>query len=129
MNLAIGGLLAVIALILYENSRKGASALAPAPGVAAPAPMNPASSASASTPISAAAAPPSIAGLPQFSSADSGSIIDVNATPSFIGGVWGCPGGDVPYYDPTTGTVYCVLPGMTPQVDDGSDSILNQLGI
>lgn len=130
-GLLIGGLAAVIALILFEQSQKPASAIAPA-STPAPMPAN-----SGVNTISGAGSPtatpaPTVSGantaaqsLPQFSEVANVTIIDQSATPVFNGTSWTCPNGDLPYYDPSTQTVYCVLPGLTPNsVPPGDDGLI-----
>jgi hypothetical protein len=128
MGILLGGLIGVILLILYENSQNGAPVL---PGVSsAPAPSQPAASQPVSTTVQATLSSQAAAlKLPQFSSLASYSIVDTSATPSFIGGQWSCPNGDIPYYDPSTGSVYCVLPGMSPTVDNGDTIEVEPEGI
>lgn len=111
-ELLIGGLAAIIALILYEQSQKPATAAVvgattgmPAPAVTIPPPAP----ATAPTTMNAAAST-----LPQFSASVNPTVIDMDATPSFNGRNWTCPNGDLPYYDPSSDTVYCVLPGLNP---------------
>lgn len=132
MGIILGGLMGVILLILYENSQK-TSASTPAttaPVTAATGATSTTGAVSSSTTVQATSASQAAAlTLPQFSSLQSYSIVDTSATPSFIGGAWSCPNGDIPYYDPSTGSVYCVLPGMSPTVDTGDTIEIEPSGI
>jgi hypothetical protein len=111
--LAIGGLLAVVGLILYEQTKTAAASVSAPPSsvvsassgqeITAKAPSQPQSS------LQQAAQ-----SLPQFSAADNPSIIDIGASASWNGQSWTCPNGDQPYYDPSLNAVYCVLPGVIP---------------
>lgn len=120
-GLLIGGLAAIIALILYEQSQAPAmavtSATMPAPAVTIP-PQTPATAPST---MNAAART-----LPQFSASVNPTVIDMDAVPSFNGRTWTCPNGDLPYYDPSSDTVYCVLPGLnpSPSIPDITESLI-----
>lgn len=117
INLAIGALIAVIALIFYERKQSVAAThasgqiptVSPTIGVTLQGPNAPQlknSPAPLST-LNAAAQR-----LPQFSQAADPSVVDISAVPTFDGKNWTCPNGDIPYYDASTQSVYCVLPGV-----------------
>ena len=119
MNLLIGGLVAVVGLILYEQAHR------PAANVTGTSPVNAAATSAttgqAAAPVATAiSTPPSmpVSNLPQFDSSQNGSIIDLSQSPSYNGSEWTCANGSMPYYDPHAGTVFCVLPGMQPQSND-----------
>ena len=124
MGLIIGALVGVIALILYEQTQKPAiSSAAAAASAAAPqdnAIAEVAPAASSTTGLEAATAK-----LPQFDSTANASIIDLSQHPAFNGTGFTCNGGSVPYYDPKTQAVYCVIPGAAPTVNEG-DNIITQ---
>lgn len=138
-GLIAGGLLAVIALIIYEQFQKNAIAsMVIVPGMPTPitALENPSPGATvALTPGSSPSTPQSpltvaAQSLPKFSEGVDPSVVDFGVSPSFNGTEWTCPNGDIPYYDPATQTVYCVLPGMrvsvTPVIgDDLTESMMS----
>lgn len=121
-GVAIGGLLAIIGLIIYEQISK---------------PVNAAASTTSSTIAPSTTTAPAPSGsamnnaaqsLPKFSEGANPSIIDFSATPVFNGSAWTCPNGDLPYYDPNTQTVYCVLPGMNPNSAEAGNPLSTALG-
>lgn len=120
MGLLIGGLVAVIGLILYEQSKKIAPAQSTVPLTAAGIPTTlqppvvPVSVIGSATGADAAAAL-----LPQFDSTAASSLIDLSQSPVLTGGAYHCQGGSVAYYDPRTATVYCVIPGGNPASENG----------
>lgn len=145
-GLIAGGLLAVIALIIYEqyvkNSVKAAIpntglqganvTILSEGGTLGPITETPAPGQLASSPAGPTPSPLTVAAqsLPKFSEGVDPSVVDFGVSPSFNGTEWTCPGGDIPYYDPATQTVYCVLPGLrvsiTPVIgDDLTESIMS----
>lgn len=124
-GLIAGGLLAVIALIIYEQYMKNkivpTKATTPGPNLAQAAVQPVGVTLTNTNPNDLATLTPGQTAtnaaaqlLPQFSEGADPSIIDFSATPSFNGTEWTCPNGDTPYYDPETKTVYCVLAGAVP---------------
>ena len=120
MNLLIGVLVGVVALILYEQGQKTVPAVTGA--AAASSGVNTSANPIAATPAAGTFASAS-AKLPQFNAAQNGSIIDLSQQPVFNGMEFTCSGGSVPYYDPSTQTVYCVIPGAQPNSNDGSGAL------
>jgi hypothetical protein len=132
MGLLIGGLAAVILVILYEQKGNVSVPIA----AMAPAVSTSASGAGTGAPLTSAVTVPPVptgqmaqaaASLPQFSSAQNPSIIDIEEAPVWNGTAWTCGDGDVAYYDPQTQTVYCVLPGMIPASQSNS-AVLQGVG-
>lgn len=124
MGLLLGLLVGVVGLILYEQAQAKPVITGPAAAPSIAAQSNPiaASAPAASAPSSITAA---TAALPQFDSAANGSIIDLSQQPAFNGTGFTCSKGSVPYYDPRTQVVYCVIPGAAPQSNMG-DSVITQ---
>ena len=130
MGLILGALVGVVALILYEQAKKtapvAAKSAAPSSGNSSssgPQPSNPI----ASSPGMLTNTNPGVdnsALLPQFDSANQSSIIDLSQQPALTPNGWNCQNGSIPYYDPRTQLVYCVIPGASPQVN--SDIITTQ---
>ncbi|MHB8674719.1 MAG: hypothetical protein ACYDAK_13715 [Candidatus Limnocylindrales bacterium] len=129
MGLLLGLLVGVVGLILYEQAQAKPVVTGSAAPAAAAAPPQ-------SNPIAAAApavsAPSSItaatAALLQFDSTANSSIIDLSQQPAFNGTGYTCKNGSIPYYDPRTQAVYCVIPGALPQSSMGDNIITDSVG-
>ena len=113
MGLIIGALVGVVALILYEQSQKTTPAASQAAAAATPSANPVAVAAPAATSGSGLIA--ATDALPQFDSVANSSIIDLSQQPVFSGFGFSCANGSIPYYDPKTQAVYCVIPGAAPQ--------------
>ena len=125
MGLLLGLLVGVVGLILYEQTKNKptatAAAAAPRPAVTSggggstsgPQPSNPIASSPTLTNTNPGVDNSIL--LPQFDSANQSSIIDLSQQPALTPNGWNCQNGSIPYYDPRTQLVYCVLPGMNPQ--------------
>lgn len=122
MNIILGALIGFGGLILYEQYEKQKTANAQKTSPAGTIPTQ-------SAPVGTFLQPPNLAqqpmlygssspsnvnGLPQFSAAQYPTLIDTSAVPIWDGKQWNCPGGEVAYYDPQAGVVYCLLPGTVP---------------
>jgi len=126
MGLLLGLLVGVVGLILYEQSQKTSPAASQAAATGAASATAP-----SANPV-AVAVPAATSGsgliaataaLPQFDSIANSSIIDLSQQPVFSGFGFSCKNGSIPYYDPSTQVVYCVIPGAAPQSSEGNNII------